>query len=308
MPIEPIESALSPDAQAAGAEARVHAALPAAALSSPPLLPHPGSPRAWRPSPLYWLAGGVHVAGALTWLARPSLWPWALGAMAADHVLNFAFSFMPGSTMLGPCIRSLPAAARARGEVALTFDDGPDPEVTPRILDLLGARGARATFFCVGERARKQPRLLGDIVAAGHTVENHSLTHSPAHGFYGPRRLRHDIVQAQHLITELTQVAPVFYRPPYGVRTPMTEPVLSALGLHCVTWSVRSFDTVDRSEERVARRVTTRLTAGAIVLLHDREVHRQRERTVALRALPRILDAIATRGLRAVTLRAALAG
>jgi len=300
MPMKPIESALSPDAQAAGAPARTTSAPPAASL-----LPRPGSRRAWRPAPLYWLAGGVHVAGALTWLARPSLWPWALGAMAADHVLNFGFSFVPGTSLLGPCVTTLPASARARGEVALTFDDGPDPEVTPRVLDLLDTRGARATFFCVGEQARNRPHLLRDMVARGHAVENHSFSHSPAQGFYGPRRLRREIDHAQRVIAELTQVAPVFYRPPYGVRTPMTEPVLSALGLHCVAWSVRSLDTVDRDEGRVARRVTARLAPGAIVLLHDRQVGRQREQTVVLRALPRILDAMATRGLRAVTLRAA---
>ncbi len=308
VPMEPLDPALTPDAQASGA--RAGASSPAAspsALQRALLLAHPGAPRAWRPAPLYWLAAGVHVAGAVTWLARPSLWPWALGAMAADHVLNFGFSFVPGTTLLGPCVTTLPAAARTRGEVALTFDDGPDPEATPRILDLLDARGAHATFFCVGEPARTQPRLLRDIVARGHAVENHSLAHSPLHGFYGLRRLRREIEQAQRVIADLTLVPPIFYRPPYGVRTPMTEPVLSALGLHCVAWSVRSLDTVDRNEERVARRVTARLAPGAIVLLHDRAVARQRGPNVALRVLSQILDAIAARGLRAVTLRAAFA-
>ena len=133
------------------------------------------APRAWAPGPLHWLTGATHAAGIAAIVAQPPLWPWAVGAMLGSHALNLGFGFLPGSSALGPVITRLPPTAATRNEVALTFDDGPDPEVTPRVLDLLDAAGARATFFCVGIRARAHPLLVRQIVARGHAVENHAF-------------------------------------------------------------------------------------------------------------------------------------
>ncbi len=266
--------------------------------------------RAWQPGPLHWLLAGTHVAGVASIVAQPALWPWAVGAMAGSHALNFVFGFAPGSTALGPVISKLPASAAERGEIALTFDDGPDAHVTPRVLDLLDDAGARATFFCIGARARAQPQLVREIAVRGHAVENHAFGHSRAMGFYGVGQLVRDIGDAQKALADITGVAPRFFRAPFGIRTPLTEPALARLGLRCVAWNVRSLDSIDRRADRVASRIGRRLGSGAIVLMHDGTEGRQRPAGGAapsvLGALPPVLAVIRERGWRSVTLRSAL--
>ena len=119
---------------------------------------------------------GVHGL-AVASLLLPGAWPWALGAVAANHVALTATGLWPRSTLLGPNLLRLPEASTARNEVAITIDDGPDPRVTPAVLGVLAAHGVRATFFCIAERARENAALTRRIVAAGHSVQNHSLHH-----------------------------------------------------------------------------------------------------------------------------------
>ena len=276
-----------------------------------PALPFPSDgsvvARRWRPGPLHWVTGGTHVAGVAAIAAQPALWPWAAGAMLGSHALNLAFTLSPATAAFGPVIVTLPPASAGRGEIALTFDDGPDPEVTPRVLDVLDAAGAHATFFCVGARARAHPQWVREIAARGHAVENHAYGHALAFGFYGIGRIARDVGAAQHILTDITGVAPRYFRAPFGIRTPLTEPALARLGLDCVAWSIRSFDSVDSNPSRVAARVTRRLTPGSIVLLHDgAEVRARRGHPSVLGALPIMLSKIRELGLRCVTLRAAL--
>ena len=243
---------------------------------------------------------------------QPALWPWALAAMGGSHALNLAFGFAPATTALGPVISKLPAGSVERGEVALTFDDGPDADVTPRVLDLLDASGAKATFFCVGARARAHPNVVREIASRGHAVENHAFGHSRAMGFWGVGRMVRDIGDAQKALADITGQAPKFFRAPFGIRTPLTEPALARLGLRCVAWNVRSLDTVDRNSERVAARVRRRLGPGAIVLMHDGMEGRARTRPnrpaapSVLSALPSVLAMMQERAWRSVTLRHAL--
>lgn len=261
--------------------------------------------RSWKPAPAHWVLAAAHAGGLAAVAEQPALWPWALGAVGASHAVAAAFAFSASSGFLGPVIARLPAASAARGEVALTFDDGPDPEVTPRVLDLLDGQRARATFFCVAQRAVEHAALTREIVARGHAVENHSAVHSPMLALRGTRGMMRDIGAAQRTIAGITGVVPRFFRPPFGVRTPLTEPALARLGMHCVGWSVRSYDTIDADGERVARRVIGRLRPGGVVLLHDR-VYKSAPPSVLV-ALPRLLAAIGAGGARAVTLRQALA-
>lgn len=264
-------------------------------------------PRRWRPGPLHWGSAALHVAAGAVAIAQPALWPWALGAVLLNHAAAASLSFVPGNQWLGPALTHLPAG-QARDEIALTFDDGPDPAITPRVLDLLDAAGARASFFVVGEHARRHPALLREAIGRGHAVENHSLRHAIGHGLLLPGALAREISTAQSQIADLTGRAPLFFRPPFGVRTPVTEPVLCQLGLTCAQWSVRSLDAVDADAARVAARVTSQMRAGSIVLLHDGlATGRRIEPPTVLAALPRILEAMAARGLRSVSLRDACA-
>jgi peptidoglycan/xylan/chitin deacetylase (PgdA/CDA1 family) len=236
----------------------------------------------------------------------PELWPPIVAGLVANHAVLFTASLLPRSQLIGRNLVRLPEAAARRGEVAITFDDGPDPEVTPRVLDLLDARDAKASFFCVGERAAAAPGLLREIVRRGHSVENHSQRHSTGFGWYGPWRLRRELEAAQRALTEAAGVAPRFFRAPFGTRNPLLDPTLARLGLTLVSWTRRGYDTVDADATRVMQRLVGGLGAGDVLLLHDGVTVRQRrgEATV-LTVLPRVLERLADRGLNAVTLRTA---
>jgi peptidoglycan/xylan/chitin deacetylase (PgdA/CDA1 family) len=248
---------------------------------------------------LRWSAA-VHAAGIAAVVAAPRSWPWALGAILADHALLVWGSLWPRSGLLGPNLRRLPeAAARAR-KVALTFDDGPDPVVTPAVLRLLAGRGARATFFCVGERAARHPDLVRDIVRQGHDVENHSFRHPARFCFYTPAALADEIDRAQTALAALGGGPPRFFRAPAGLRNPWLEPVLAARGLRLVSWTRRGLDTVSRQPQTVLDRLTRGLAAGDILVLHDGRGG------PVLDVLPRLLDRCDAAGLRSTTLAEAM--
>jgi peptidoglycan/xylan/chitin deacetylase (PgdA/CDA1 family) len=264
--------------------------------------------RRWRPAPALQVTAALHVGGALALAWRPEQWPWIAATLFANHAVLFAASFAPRSQLLGPVMVRLPEAAARRGEVAITFDDGPDPEVTPRVLDRLDARGATASFFCVGERAAAEPALVREIVRRGHSVENHSERHSMSFGWYGPWRLRREIESAQRSLAAAAGVAPRFFRAPFGTRNPLLDPVLARLGLGCVAWTRRGYDTVDADATRVLGRLANGLAAGDVLLLHDGvTVRKRRGEPTVLAVLPRLLDLLAERGLKSVSLRSAYA-
>ena len=262
----------------------------------------------WRPSPLIGASIGLHAAALVTVLARPGEWPWALGAVLSDHALLTAAGLTPRSHLLGPNWTRLPAAAAARGAVAITIDDGPDPRVTPRVLDLLDERGARATFFCIGERVQRHSELTREMARRGHSVENHSQRHLHRFSLLGPRALMAEIERAQDTIGITTGEQPLFFRAPAGLRSPFLDPVLSRFGLRLASWTRRGFDTVSARAETVLDKLSRGLAAGDILLLHDGHAALTRGGApVILEVLPRLLDALAAVDLTPITLRAALA-
>jgi peptidoglycan/xylan/chitin deacetylase (PgdA/CDA1 family) len=262
--------------------------------------------RPWHPAAAVKASALLHAGGIVALAAVPEAWGTVLAAVAANHAVLLGATFAPRSRLLGPNLTRLPDAAASRSEIAITFDDGPDPEITPRVLDLLDRAGARGTFFCVGSRAQVHPGLVHEIVRRGHAVENHSQDHSTAFGWYGPDRLRREIAAAQGTLAALAGRAPAFFRAPFGVRSPFVDPVLARLGLRYVSWTRRGYDTVDRNAARVARRLTARLGAGDVLVLHDGfAAGARRAPPAVLYVLPRLLELAAGRGLKPVTLGAA---
>lgn len=266
------------------------------------------SPR-WRPSPLVGLSLGLHVGAVAALIARPSTWPWMLGALVADHAVLAGASLVPRSRLLGPNWTRLPAAAASRRQVAITIDDGPDPQVTPRVLALLEEHRVRATFFCIGERVRTYAELAREITRRGHAIENHSHRHVHYFSLLGPRGLTVEIERAQDTIGIVTGQRPVFFRAPAGFRNPFLDPVLSRLSLRLASWTRRGFDTVNASTDAVLGKLTGGLRGGDILLLHDGNAARSRAGSpIVLEVLPRLLEAVAAADLTPITLRAALAG
>ena len=261
----------------------------------------------WRPTPVVAGSLGLHCIASVSVLFGPELWPWAIGALAANHTILGVFTLWPRSRALGPNITRLPNAAVARCEIALTFDDGPDPEVTPKVLEILDARGARGTFFCIAENAARHPELCREIVRRGHSVENHSCGHLPTFAMLGMGGIRKELAAAQATLVEHTGKAPLFFRPPAGFRNPMLDPVLHEMGLRLVSWTRRGFDTRRKDVEFVAARLIGGLAAGDILLLHDGHCARSASGTpMVLEVLPHVLDAAQSLGLRPVTLHQAI--
>jgi peptidoglycan/xylan/chitin deacetylase (PgdA/CDA1 family) len=265
------------------------------------------SPVRWRPSPLIGASFGVHAGALGALIARPAAWPWAVGALIADHALLAATGLCPRSRWLGPNLTRLPRAAALKRQVAITLDDGPDPEVTPRVLEVLAQRGARVSFFAIGERVRACADLAREAIRHGHEIENHSERHLHRFPLLGPRGLAAEIERAQESIGAVTGRRPAFFRAPSGLRNPFLDPVLSRLGLRLTSWTRRGFDTVSASAATVLAKLAEGLDGGDILLLHDGHAARTRAGVpVILEVLPRLLDAVAAAGLTPVTLQEAL--
>jgi peptidoglycan-N-acetylglucosamine deacetylase len=257
----------------------------------------------WPVPPLLWATGAVHAAAAVTLLAAPALWAWVLAAVAANHALLAAVGLWPRSRALGDNLVRLPPEAAARSEVALTIDDGPDPEVTPAVLDLLDAAGVRATFFCIAERAARHPALVREIVRRGHSVQNHSHRHRHDFSLLGPRGFAREIDAAQAVLADLTGELPRFFRAPAGLRNPFLAPVLHRRGLALASWTRRGYDSRERDPRRVLRRLSRGLAAGDILLLHDGNCARDTAgRPVILGVLPALLAQLRRQRLVPVTL------
>jgi peptidoglycan-N-acetylglucosamine deacetylase len=263
--------------------------------------------RPWSPAPLLYVSGAVHLGAAASLLARPRDWPWALGALVANHGALAAAGLWPRSQLLGPNWIRLPAQSGVSEGVAITIDDGPDPEVTPQVLSLLAEHRACATFFCVGDRVERYADLAREIVGRGHHIENHSQRHRRDFSLMGPRRMNGEITRAQDSILRVTGSSPRFFRAPAGLRNPFLEPILARLQLRLASWTRRGFDTVNANADAVFRRLANPLRRGDILLLHDGNAARSRGgRPVILEVLPRLLDALAAQQLQPVTLRSAL--
>ncbi|HKE17136.1 MAG TPA: polysaccharide deacetylase family protein [Kofleriaceae bacterium] len=242
-------------------------------------------------------------AGGGALVALP--WPWGVAVAAGVALLTVGFLAHaiahPRSQYFAPVVHR---ATTTRREVALTFDDGPDPVVTAEVLDILAAHRARATFFVLGERAALHPELVRRIQAEGHTVGTHTQHHRMRFHFGSAGYVRREIEDAVDVVGGILSRRPSLFRPPHGVRSPcFARGWRGTRALTCVTWSARGLDARATDADRVVARVEKHLAPGAIIALHDGTgLGGSTDRSATLAALPRLLEACRERGLRCVGL------
>jgi len=194
---------------------------------------------------------------------------------------------------------------RADRRIALTFDDGPDPAWTPRVLDLLAAGRVRGSFFLVGARAARAPELVRRMAAEGHEVASHGWSHRSL-WLCGPRRTAEEVGRAHELLTALTGYEPRHFRPPWGMVNAALFAALRRHGERCVFWSIQPEGRRPAPAEAQARRVLARAHPGAIVDLHDAEGTPGAPARL-LAALPAMLDGLRGAGYDLVTVAELLA-
>lgn len=169
--------------------------------------------------------------------------------------LNFYFtSFNKGNT--------------EKKQIALTFDDGPDAQLTTQILDILTKHSIKATFFCIGKKAETQGELLKRIDNDGHLIGNHSYSHTKLFSLFTPKKISNELRLTNDIIAKHIEKKPKLFRPPFGVTNPSIGKAIRETKLLSVGWSLRSFDT-SRNPEKVLKKIKNRLKPGDVILFHD---------------------------------------
>lgn len=214
-------------------------------------------------------------------------------------ILFFVYvSIQTYGTMLVHAQFYVPIKCKSSNEsngVALTFDDGPLPHLTRRLLDILKEHHAKAAFFCIGYRVEKHPEILKAIHQDGHVIGNHTYLHGKYFDLQSAKKMSEELQKTDLIINNAIGVKPNFFRPPYGVTNPNLAKAIKRGGYVTMGWSVRSFDTITKDENKLFNRITKKLRGGDVILLHD-----YCESTISI--LPRLLKHIDEIGLKVVRL------
>jgi peptidoglycan/xylan/chitin deacetylase (PgdA/CDA1 family) len=248
---------------------------------------------------VYTATASVLATTGFSLLVRPPPLAWAALLLAAYVALLLGGVFVIRWRVFVDAIIQGPRGARG---VVLTFDDGPHPEWTPRVLRVLAEHRAIATFFLMGRKAEAHPEIVRAILDGGHAVGLHSHRHDWLFAMRGARRVREDLERGIAVLENITGTRPVLFRPPIGHTNPTIGRIADDLELTIVGWTIGGRDGwAGARPDDVAARVRRDLRDGAIILLHDAPESGDRE-PAALRALPQILDAVAAVGLDVVPL------
>lgn len=159
--------------------------------------------------------------------------------------------------------------SQSENHISITFDDGPNPEFTPKILELLQQHQAVGTFFLIGEKAEQHPELVKQIVDSGHVVGNHSYSHTSKFGFFSTSKVISELQKTDTVLQSIIGKRPLLFRPPFGVTNPNIKKAIQQTKHFSIGWSKRSLDTTSISEEKIFNRITSGLRKGDVILLHD---------------------------------------
>jgi len=224
----------------------------------------------------------------------------AVGAIAAGWLLHGAFH--RNSPLFGRVITRVDGHDAT---IALTFDDGPNPDATPEILDVLASRSVRATFFVLGRHAEQWPQLVRRAAAEGHEIANHGYYHRKLH-LKSPAYVRRDLALGAQAIEQASGVRPRLFRAPHGFRSPWVTSIARSLGQRTVGWSLGVWDSAKPGADVIAERAVSGVRPGSILLLHDGDGYDPRgDRKQTAQALPLIIDRLRDQGYRFVTIESA---
>lgn len=169
---------------------------------------------------------------------------------------------------LGYFVNSITHKRTRTKEIAITFDDGPT-EFTPKFLDLLQEHQIKATFFCIGKQIEKYPETFQRIIAEGHSIGNHTYSHSNSTGFLSTAKMIEEIKKCDETIAAIGSTSTLLYRPPFGVTNPSIAKAIKKTEKKSIGWNIRSLDTVIDDEKKIYKRITGKIKSGGIILLHD---------------------------------------
>ena len=218
---------------------------------------------------------------------------WYYGALVTIYIGIQTYGSMVVSSQI--FIPTTCRGDRKSNAVAITFDDGPLPLLTEKILEILRTFNAPAAFFCIGSRVQKNPEIVKKIHTEGHIIGNHSFLHGKFFDLQSPTKMIEELENTDKVIQEAIGARPRFFRPPYGVTNPNLSKAVRTCGHRTIGWNVRSLDTITADESRLFERVTKNLQGGDIVLFHD-------YCDSTINVLPKVLKYIADKGLNIVRL------
>ena len=225
----------------------------------------------------------MFLSGALLW--------WAL-AFAA---LAFIITVIVGTSFIGLNYFVKNINRGNKKGISITFDDGPNRHFTPQILDILAKENIKATFFIIGSNVSENKEILQRMYDEGHTIGNHSYSHSKKTTLFSTQKLQEDIRKCSNSIFEVINKKTLFFRPPYGITTPRYRRALKQLKMKSIGWSIRSLDTIENNKDILYKKITNKLTNGSILLLHDSQ-------QVTVDVLPEIILYCNTNGIKIVPL------
>ena len=212
----------------------------------------------------------------------PLSWWWYVGSFGLFFGSVIYGSFNIDSQVFVPAICS---AETDKKIIALTFDDGPQAEVTPQVLDILKEKNVKATFFCIGHKLEANQDIAKRAKNEGHILGNHSYSHSYLFDFFPKGMVKKELLRTNELIKKITGSFPKFFRPPYGVTNFSIADAVKEVDETVIGWNIRSFDTVIKDPQRLQERILSKLAPGSIILLHDHQ-------PALVDFLPVLLDAI----------------
>lgn len=191
---------------------------------------------------------------------------WYLLLLFVYSLVLFYGSYYVGSNFYFYVICS---AVTDKKKIAISFDDGPLPEYTPQILQVLKDQRVPATFFCIGKRAEQNKELLLQVYREGHIIGNHSYSHSPVFDLFGAKKMMADLQQMNDVTRQTLGLELRLFRPPYGVTNPNLGRAVKQGGFTAVGWNIRSLDTVSKDSDKLRKKVIKALKPGAVILFHD---------------------------------------